>query len=139
MKLLSAEKDIFNAEAHYGTPRPLHRFWSEISIRQFENYNIFLQFLKKFVICKKTFSMNFFRCVNNFNDTFKGYELALQSLKNIREFLKVDRMCNCVMVVDHPKVCRVTLIESILCDRKNWYVLRGFMDIKNIFKHLKTP
>ena len=64
--------------------------------------------------------MNFFRCVNN-SDTFKLHGLILQCLKNIREFFQV-RMSNCEMV-DHQKVCRVTMTQSVLRDRKNKCVL----------------
>ena len=37
-----------------------------------------------------------------------------------------DRMSNCEMV-DNQKVCRVTLTQSVICDRKNRCVLRGLI------------
>ena len=61
--------------------------------------------------------MNFFRCVNKSNDTFKLHELILQCLKNIREFSKLIEWV-IVKMVDHQKVCRVTMTQSVLRDKK---------------------
>ena len=36
--------------------------------------------------------MNFFRCANNSNNTFKLYEFILQYLQNNWEFDQIDRM-----------------------------------------------
>ena len=55
-------------------------------------------FLENFVFLKKTFFMNFFRCVNNSNDTFRIHEFILQCSKNVRKFFQVDQMSNCEMV-----------------------------------------
>ena len=71
--------------------------------------------------------MNFFRCVKNSNDTFLIHESILKCLKNIREFFQFDRMSNnnCE-IVDHPKVYRVTLTQSVFQHyRKNRCVLQG--------------
>ena len=76
--------------------------------------------------------MNFFRCVNNSNNTFKLHEFILQCLKNIREFFQVDRMSNCEMV-DHQKVWTVTLTQSVLRDWKSRRVLRGLRLSKRLF------
>ena len=59
-----------------------------------------------------------FRYANNSNDTFELHELILKRSKNIREFFQVDQMSNCEMV-DHQKVSRVTMTQSVLRDRKN--------------------
>ena len=56
--------------------------------------------------------------MNNSNDTFKIQELIVECLKNIREFFQVHLMSNYEMV-DHQKVCRVTLTQSVIRDRKN--------------------
>ena len=61
--------------------------------------------------------------MNNPNEAFKKHEFIQQCLKNIRTFFPVDRISNCEMV-DHQKVCRVTLTQSVLRDRKNEYVHR---------------
>ena len=63
--------------------------------------------------------MNFFALVNNSNDTFKLRELILQCSINSREFFHVDQMSN-FEIVDLQNVCRVTLTQSVLRDRKKY-------------------
>ena len=58
--------------------------------------------------------MIFFRCVNNYNDTFQLRELIRQRLKNIQKKFQIDRMSNCE-IGDHQKVCRVTLTQCSSC------------------------
>lgn len=55
------------------------------------------------------------------NEKLKKFQF-LQCLKNIRDFFQVHWMNNCEMV-DHEKVCRIALTQSVLRDRKNRFVL----------------
>ena len=106
---------------HYGSLRPLYRFWSGISLRQFNNYN----FLRNFsFLQKKALSM-----CGKFECNIKLQELILQCLKNIGDVFQVDRMSIREMV-GHQKVCRVTLAQSVIHDQKNRCVLR---DLQNNF------